>query len=69
MFQQAHPHVSINLQLNDRKIDVIDEGFDVAIRESLANRRCGQENHNDKATPVRFTSLPGKYGTPQHQLN
>ena len=31
-FQHAHPNVQVNLQLNDRKVDVIDEGFDVALR-------------------------------------
>lgn len=31
-FQQAHPAVSIDLQLNDRKVDIIEEGFDVALR-------------------------------------
>lgn len=36
-FQQKHPHVSVNLQLNDRKVDVIDEGFDVAIRAGQLN--------------------------------
>lgn len=37
-FQHAHPSVSVNLQLNDRKVDVVDEGLDVAIRAGyLAN--------------------------------
>ena len=31
-FQQSHPAVAIDLQLNDRKIDIIEEGFDVALR-------------------------------------
>ena len=31
-FKQAHPNVGIDLQLNDRKVDVIDEGYDVAFR-------------------------------------
>ena len=31
-FQQAHPNVGIDLQLNDRKVDVIEEGFDLALR-------------------------------------
>lgn len=31
-FKKNHEHVAINLQLNDRKIDVIEEGFDVALR-------------------------------------
>ncbi|OHU84334.1 MULTISPECIES: LysR family transcriptional regulator [Pseudoalteromonas] len=31
-FKQAHPGVSIDLQLSDRKVDVVEEGFDVALR-------------------------------------
>ncbi len=31
-FQKAHPGVGIDLQLNDRKVDVIEEGFDIVLR-------------------------------------
>ena len=31
-FQAAHPEVGIDLQLNDRKVDIINEGFDIALR-------------------------------------
>lgn len=31
-FQQAYPDVSVDIQLNDRKVDIIEEGFDVALR-------------------------------------
>ncbi|MGO1462869.1 MAG: LysR substrate-binding domain-containing protein [Marinobacter sp.] len=31
-FQKAHPGVGIDLQLNDRKVDVVEEGFDVVLR-------------------------------------
>lgn len=31
-FQQAHPAVDIDLQINDRKVDIVEEGFDVALR-------------------------------------
>jgi DNA-binding transcriptional LysR family regulator len=31
-FLQAHPGVSLDLQLADRVIDLVDEGFDVAVR-------------------------------------
>ena len=67
-FQQAHPHVSINLQLNDRKIDVIDEGFDVAIRAGhLANSSLVAK----KITTIKLALCASpayleKYGTPQH---
>jgi len=31
-FQEAHRQVGIDLQLNDRKVDIINEGFDIALR-------------------------------------
>ena len=31
-FIAAHPAVDIDLQLNDRKVDVVEEGYDVALR-------------------------------------
>ncbi|WOX06352.1 LysR family transcriptional regulator [Microbulbifer pacificus] len=31
-FKKAHPAVGMELQLNDRKVDVVEEGFDVALR-------------------------------------
>lgn len=67
-FQQAHPRVSINLQLNDRKVDVVDEGFDVAIRAGhLANSTLVAK----KITTIQLAlcaspSYLEKYGTPEH---
>jgi len=31
-FQTLYPSVTIDLQLNDRKVDIVEEGFDVALR-------------------------------------
>lgn len=31
-FQRAHPAVDVDLQLNDRKVDIVEEGFDIALR-------------------------------------
>lgn len=31
-FQQEYPLIDLDLQLNDRKVDVVDEGFDVVLR-------------------------------------
>lgn len=31
-FQRAHPAVGIDLQLNDRKVDIVEEGVDIALR-------------------------------------
>ena len=31
-FQRAHPAVNVDLQVNDRKVDIVEEGFDIALR-------------------------------------
>lgn len=31
-FQAVYPLVHVDLQLNDRKVDIVDEGFDIALR-------------------------------------
>jgi DNA-binding transcriptional LysR family regulator len=33
-FQRLHPRVELDLNLNDRRVDLVEEGFDVAIRIS-----------------------------------
>ncbi|MCU7554096.1 LysR family transcriptional regulator [Alteromonas sp. ASW11-19] len=67
-FQNAHPHVSINLQLNDRKVDVVDEGFDVAIR---AGHLASSTLVAKKITTVKLALCASpayleKYGMPSH---
>lgn len=67
-FKREHPSVGIDLQLNDRKVDVIEEGFDLALRvgnlksSSLIAKRIA---------PVRLVvcaapSYLQKYGVPDH---
>jgi DNA-binding transcriptional LysR family regulator len=67
-FKQLHPAVGIDLQLNDRKIDVVEEGFDLALRighlksSSLIAKRVA---------PIRLVlcaapSYLEKHGTPEH---
>lgn len=66
-FQQAHPAVGIDLQLTDRKVDIVEEGFDIALRighlksSSLIARRVA---------PVRLLLCAApdylaRYGTPR----
>ncbi|MCC5859971.1 MAG: LysR family transcriptional regulator [Ectothiorhodospiraceae bacterium] len=66
-FQVAHPAVAIDLQLNDRKVDILEEGFDIALRighlqsSSLIAKRI---------TPVRLVMCASpeylaKHGTPR----
>lgn len=66
-FQQEHPEVAVDLQLNDRKVDILEEGFDIALRignlqsSSLVARRIA---------PVRLALCAApdylaRYGTPE----
>ncbi|SEG87418.1 LysR family transcriptional regulator [Marinobacterium lutimaris] len=65
-FQRQHPAVSIDLQLNDRKVDIVEEGFDIALRighlrsSSLIAKRIA---------PVRIVAVASpdyldRFGTP-----
>lgn len=67
-FKKQHPAVRINLQLNDRKIDVIEEGVDVAIR--IGNLKSSSLIAK-KIAPVRLVVCASydyltKNGTPTH---
>lgn len=66
-FQQSHPAVGIDLQLSDRKVDIVEEGFDIALRighlksSSLIAKRIA---------PVRVVLCAApdylnRYGTPR----
>lgn len=66
-FQQAHPAVAIDLQLNDRKVDIVEEGFDIALR-------IGQLKSSSliarKIAPIRLVACASpdylaEHGTPQ----
>ena len=67
-FQKTHPGVGIDLQLNDRKVDVIEEGFDVVLRighlksSSLIAKRIAPIRMVVCASPAYLK----QNGTPQH---
>ena len=66
-FQTAHPAVDIDLQLNDRKVDIVEEGFDIALRigklksSSLIAKRIAPIHLVYCAAP----SYLQRFGTPQ----
>ncbi|MDL0431651.1 LysR family transcriptional regulator [Marinobacter sp. TBZ242] len=66
-FQQAHPAVGIDLQLNDRKVDIVEEGFDIALRighlksSSLIAKRLAPVRLVLCASPAYLE----QYGTPE----
>jgi len=66
-FLLKYPEVSVDMNLDDRKVDVIEEGFDVSVRitdlpdSSLVARRLGPCRH----AIVAAQSYLEKHGTPQ----
>ncbi|GGC11058.1 transcriptional regulator [Marinobacterium zhoushanense] len=67
-FQQANPAVGIDLQLSDRKVDIVDEGFDVTLR---IGRLKSSSLVAKRIAPVRLVLCASpdylaRYGTPTH---
>lgn len=66
-FLAENPEITVDMNLDDRKVDVIEEGFDVSIRitdlpdSSLVARRLGPCRHAIVAAPTYLK----KHGTPQ----
>lgn len=66
-FQRANPAVSVDLQLNDRKVDIVEEGFDIALRiarlkdSALVARKLSEVPVSHCAAPVYLTA----HGTPK----
>jgi DNA-binding transcriptional LysR family regulator len=66
-FQERYPDLAVDMVLDDRKTDLVDEGFDVAIRigelpdSSLVARRLGPCRHVVCGSPEYFA----RKGVPQ----
>ncbi len=66
-FASAHPEVSIALDLSDRMVDLVNEGFDCAVRfgelpdSSLVSLRLAENRRVCVAAPVYLA----RHGTPQ----
>jgi len=67
-FLELHPHLRVELTLNDRFVDLMDEGYDLAVRigaladSSLVARRIA-------AAPRQLVAAPGyleRHGSPAH---
>ncbi len=67
-FQNRHPKVTLDITLNDRVIDLLEEGYDLAIRiaqltnSSLISRKLSSTRAVVCAAPAYLQH----YGTPQH---
>ncbi len=66
-FQRQYPDVSVDMNLDDRKVEVIEEGFDISVRitempdSSLIARRLASCRHAIVAAP----SYLKQHGTPR----
>ena len=67
-FIEQHPEVSISLDLSDRVVDIVNEGFDCAVRvgdladSSLVSVRLADNRRLCVAAPAYLK----RHGTPQH---
>jgi DNA-binding transcriptional LysR family regulator len=67
-FLHIHPHIEFDLDFNNRQVDIIQEGFDLAIRiadledSSLIARRLASIDHVVCAAPCYLE----KYGIPEN---
>ncbi len=73
-FIKAHPSVEVELVLNDRRIDLIEEGFDLAVRianlpdSSLIARRLAPSRHVILAAPD-YWNRHGRPTSPEELRN
>lgn len=68
VFMARHPRVALDVSLSDRTVDLVEEGFDVAVRiarlqsSSLVGRRIATSRLHLCASPAYLE----RHGTPQH---
>ena len=67
-FMAQHPNLSLDLVLDDRRVDLVEEGIDVSIQlgelpdSSLVARKIAEGHYNVLATPDYFA----RHGEPMH---
>jgi DNA-binding transcriptional LysR family regulator len=67
-FLEQHPAIELNLDLNDRSVNLVEEGFDLAIRigeledSTLIARRLG----TSRTVTAASAAYLARYGTPRH---
>lgn len=67
-FMQTYPELSVDLELNDRKIDIIAEGFDLALRigEMEDSSLIARKIANIRGVTVASPAYLKKHGRPNH---
>lgn len=69
-FMQQHPGIELDLDLNDREVNLVEEGFDMAVRigtlqdSTLLARRLGTVRFVTCASPDYLA----QHGTPEHPI-
>ena len=60
-FLSAHPEVDVELDLNDRRVDLVSEGFDVAVRIGSLPEFLNYRPHPSalSSCDLRQPGLPG----------
>ena len=67
-FLERHPAIELDLDLNDRNVNLVEEGFDMAVRigeladSTLVARRLGTVRHVTCASPAYLQ----RHGEPRH---
>ncbi|UTF61574.1 LysR family transcriptional regulator [Gilvimarinus sp. DA14] len=67
-FQRAHPAVAVDVKLDDRKVDIVEEGFDVALRIGALKSSSLIARH---LAPIRLVTCASpayleEHGTPMN---
>lgn len=69
-FQQANPHVSINMHLSDHQVGIIEEGFDIAVRFGALrdSTLIARKLMDMRVVVVASPDFLAEHGTPQHPV-
>lgn len=69
MFKERYPKIQLDLDLNDRKVDLISDGFDVVIRATTQLEDSSLISRKITTSDALILASPGylkKHGVPQH---
>jgi DNA-binding transcriptional LysR family regulator len=67
-FRETYPDVDLDLEFSDRRVEVIEDGFDAVVRsgEPLDSRLTSRIIGNFRMFLVASPAYLGRHGTPQH---
>ncbi|MBE1273508.1 LysR family transcriptional regulator [Enterovibrio baiacu] len=68
-FADAYPDITLNIELNDRKVDLVAEGFDIAVRASQSlddSSLISRKIYSSHTVTVASPTYLEKHGKPTH---